>query len=557
MKIKKTLSELFVCVLAIMLIVSGCSPISQSGNNQAPTQKPAVSGDDTPQKSKEPVELTLFSAWGTQNFEEEWYYNNPLADKILEISGVKIKYNFPTVTAGDAHDKLNLLLASDSYDDIIWMAKDDILDRVIKEKIAIPMDDLIEKVGPNVKDSYGSVLDMIRWDDGKIYYLTSGYGEINPEALPGPSGYTFNFRYDLYQKLGSPKLETVDDVYNFLVALRENFPKNSEGVDAYPLGGFVQGWQNMLDTLINSAGGYYSRYYIDDNGELSYWVRAPWALDVIKFYNKVYREGLIDPEAFVMDRGTWQKEKLGTEKVYSYFGNGGYGRAVEATYQAKGLTDAIMESYPVRFPNGQTPRIVEESSVGGKQLIITDKCKDPEAAMRWIDTLCLLNFEVCNGIEGGIWSFVDGKPTLHEDVLQKYLEGPVTDQTWAPDTGFALYRFVARTVGGSEWGTNMILKDDPYVLGNERVIRRQERLIGFNYDTYPFTVLLRGASDELVQKHTIIDERMKNEIYQAVFAETEEKCVQEFNKYISEIEGLGLKELEAHWNANYKKVTGK
>lgn len=556
---KRNLAIVIVLLVSLLVSIGGltaCTTDTETPpqNTEKPSQTKAP--EKTEEPPAEPVELSLFSAYGIGNLQEEWYESDPLGRKIEEMSGVKMNYEFPTVTSGDAHDKLSLLLGAGTYPDIIHMDKQDLVKKVIDEKIAISLDELVDQHGPAIKDAYGDILDRIKWDDGKLYFLTTNYG--NPSegenVLPGATGYTFNFRQDLWKELGSPELKTLDDIYDFLVELGEKYPENTDGQNAYPLGGFVQGWQNTMDTLIASAGGYHARYYVDDSGQLSYWVRAPWAKDIISFYNRVHREEIIDPEAFTMDMATWRKEKLGVEKMYAYFGNGWMGRGAEPTYAEKGKEDALMDSIPFSVVTGQTPRVVEENPLGGKRLIVTDNCENPEAAVRWMNTLAELNFEVANGVEGGIWEMKDGKPQLLDEVVKKYQTGSVLDEEWALDTGFAMYKFMAKTQGASEWGTGMILKDDPYALNNTRVIERQEKLIGLTYDVVPFNALNNGINDDLSQILALIDTRMQTELYSAILADTEADSAQEFEKFINDLDSLGLEQLEEFWNDNYQAV---
>ena len=98
----------------------------------------------------------------------------------------------------------------------------------------------------------------------------------------------------------------------------------------------------------------------------------------------------------------------------------------------------------------------------------------------------------------------------------------------------------------------MALKDDPHATGDERALVRQTRLVGYDYDTTFFSNMNAGASDDLLYSLGNIDKTFSNEVYESILADSEEKCVELFNKYIADLEAMGLKDLEAFWNANYQ-----
>ena len=48
----------------------------------------------------------------------------------------------------------------------------------------LPLNDLIDKYGPDVKEMYGETLNKSRYTDGKNYYLNNWYGE-DPDPVAG------------------------------------------------------------------------------------------------------------------------------------------------------------------------------------------------------------------------------------------------------------------------------------------------------------------------------------------------------------------------------------
>jgi hypothetical protein len=47
---------------------------------------------------------------------------------------------------------------------------------------------------------------------------------------------------------------------------------------------------------------------------------------------------------------------------------------------------------------------------------------------------------------------------------------------------------------------------------------------------------------------------MQTELYSAILADTEADSAQEFEKFINDLDSLGLEQLEEFWNDNYQAV---
>lgn len=510
-------------------------------------------------EEQEPVHLSLYITGDSERLNDQ----NPMHAFILEQSNVYLDIQIPI---GDANEKLNMLLAGGEYPDLVRHNNVNIMSTMITEGIALPLEEMLEQSAPNVKEAFGETYAMLYSKDGHIYSLPSGYGisEYSEDLIPSSwSGWTFNVREDMWQDAGSPEIKTLDDVYALLTQMKTIEPTNVQGSDYYPLGGFVQGWQNMLETLIQSAGGYNGRYYIDADNQLSYWVRAPWAQEIVSWYNRVYREGLLDPEAFTMDRATFTTQKVGGDQVKSYFGIHYYVNSQIPNLNALGVEDGYWQNFPVSVDEvGQRPNVIAESRMGGGYLVVTDKCKDDtdklDAIMRLVNALAdpYNNFVVINGLEGQNWEFnAEGTPVLTQTYLDRLADSSLTtaDRINYNVSGADTFTNIfTKSMGRSPWGTYMALKDDPTNTGDARALERQTRLIGYDYDTTFFQQMNENAGDDLLYSLGNIDKTFSNEVYECILADSADKCVSLFEKYIADLESMGLVDLEAYWNTEYQ-----
>lgn len=554
---KRVLS--LILVLAMLIPTFGCNAEpDESSSSSKSVSSGATSSESEAELPAEPVTLTIFMSGDSERINE----NNPMHAFIREKAGVELEYEIPV---GDEAEKLNMLLVGGTYPDLIVSNNAEIKNTMVEEGIALAIDHLIDEHAPNLRAAYGEKFDTLYHEDGHIYNVGGGYQpiETNEDIIPASwSGWTFNIREDIWQALGSPEIKDLDDVYDALVKMKDIEATNALGTDYYPLGGFVQGWQNMLETLIMSAGGYEGRYYVDDNDQLSYWVRAPWAVEIIKWYNKVNREGLLDPESFTMDRSTFCTQKIGGDQVKSYFGIHYYVNSQVPNLEALGIENGYWQNFPVSVPEvGQRPNLLSVSTLMSPNFFVTDNLKDDEtkqlAAMRLINTMTdpENNFIAINGLEGVNWEFnEEGVPVLSE----KYMADLANPDKTAADaldymvSGADTYKFLAMTSNPSPYGTYMALKDDPTASGSERDLERQSRLIGLEYDSTFFASMNSSLTDDLANARSNIDATFSTSVYEAILASSEEECVDLFEKYVSDLESMDLADLEAHWNAAYQ-----
>ncbi len=150
-------------------------------------------------------------------------FDDPIAKEITKRTGVNVEIQQPT---GDPTEKLNLMLAAEDFPDIIMFDRSsDILNKYIASGALIPLDDLINQYGPDVKQMYGDILNKTRYTDGKNYFLSNWYGFAENEAVFG-----FNMKMDLLKELAPDKADggvpfTADEFEQLLKDFKAKYPK--------------------------------------------------------------------------------------------------------------------------------------------------------------------------------------------------------------------------------------------------------------------------------------------------------------------------------------------
>jgi len=154
--------------------------------------------------------------------------------------------------------------------------------------------------------------------------------------------------------------------------------------------------------------------YLDENDKIVFSPGLPEFREGLRFMNRIYTEGLLDSSAF-----TQTQEQMQQSIRQDVFRVGGY-LADHMTQGVDGTNFRAMASYTALTPVKATEKGGWQSSVSrinynmNGYFLITDKCKNPEAAFRLSDYFSnedTFNYKA-NGQEGLDWKKPD-VPTLN------------------------------------------------------------------------------------------------------------------------------------------------
>ncbi|MBW7452757.1 extracellular solute-binding protein [Paenibacillus sepulcri] len=556
-------------VFLLAAVFAGCSQPEPAKNN-APAADAAANtgtadaGSETdaaaPDAKEPPVELTVLNAAGgspTFGTGDPVYDDNPIAKYLLDNLNIKLKWE---VISGDGAQAMGLKLASGDYPDIITNLQPETYQKMLDDNRLVDMAPLIEANGPNIQKAYGEkTLNFLKTDDNHLYSLTQQYGNIPEGSTPAGYGFGFQIRKDIYEAIGSPKIETTDDIYAVLKKIKDDpkVNKTGSGESVWPIGTFKRSWNNFLQGLEAMGGSGTAKWTVKD-GKVQYWFREPWAETAMQFYNKLYREGLLDPDSFVVEPDAWQKEKVNTGRIATTIGAWNMVADAWGEFKAANVPNAenmYFLNFAVSIPGGETPQLVNISSVGNGYTVITDKTEDKEAAIKLLDFLASPegNFMAHNGPEGTQWEMKDGVPTLKPEYLERWKNGE-GDDSFAKETGIGLYRhFVGTDVPKSPAGTYMVLKDDPKVTGRVDFAQRDEALGKYYFDSAPFVGIETGLPQDITMMYSTIDSKLGDAVYKPVLANSAEASHEEWLKFIKAMDDAGAAKVEAAVTENYQK----
>ncbi|SDX94833.1 extracellular solute-binding protein [Paenibacillus sp. CF384] len=544
---KKRILTVMLTIMVFTTLLIGCSSkdnntAANESNDTAATANSTNSTDannaaaETNSKPSEPITLTFFDKNTGDAF------TNPVAQEVTKRTGVSVEIQQPS---GNPSEKLNLMLASGDLPDIILMDRgSDIVNKYIAAGAIIPLDDLIESLGPDVKSQYGEVLQKTRYTDGKNYYLSNWYGMDNSPV------FGIQMRKDLLKELAPDKAEggqpfTTDEFEQLLKDFKAKYP-NIDGKASIPL---TLNAENMGAVLGTFKGMWGMKAYYEDGGSLKFDVKDPKYREMILYMNKLYREDLIDHEWAVNKTQTWE-QKLSNGFVFStasaYWDPG---NANNALLKAGGA-DKQLFSYKVVAP-GVDPGATTfgpRSPLGWDAIAISKNNKHPEETMKFINFLASEEgqYLLMWGIEGQTWDMKDGKHTPKPEVLQGLKEDWAAEQK---KTGLQKWTWFVKNGLGSD-GT-------PYHIGDNN--RGEIDLMAFKnlsdtvWDTSPYDNLGPGGGTPESLSYQKVQDIMKQSITKIIIAKSEQEANAGFDSMLAEMKSAGDENVEAIITDNYNK----
>jgi putative aldouronate transport system substrate-binding protein len=358
-------------VLALVVALAGCS----GGNKETAGNGNADSGDD----NTKPVTYSYFVAAPPGKDIES---NQTDIGKALEQqTGVNWKIEH---VVGDVNTKIGTMIASNDYPDIL--APDVAIDKVLDAGAFIPLNDLIDQYGPNIKRVYEKYFSVMKSSDGNIYTLP--FSPLIGEYKPNPNidqGAMWVQRRVL-KEAGYPKIKTVDDYFSLI----KNYVEKHKDEDLIGFNALTNDWRIFATT---SAPMLLSGYPNDG------WITVDPASKQAQVYadkditkrwlqklNEVNSWGLFDKSSFV-DNYDQFLAKLSSGKVVGTFN---FGWQIDPAYnnlKLAGNDDLQYFPLPVTFDGGDEQLQDAPTFITGRGVGITVSAKDPVRIIKFFDNL--------------------------------------------------------------------------------------------------------------------------------------------------------------------------
>ena len=400
----KRIISMLLCAILILSLAVGCGSKDTTAQNDkkeenqsqsAQSEKKEENVEKTEEKTegedippylnkegfpivKEPITLKfMVKRTAVQPPHEEIY----VWQEYEKMTGVKIEWiNVPDT---DLAEKRNLAIASGDLPDVFIRCGFPDLDvlRYGEQGVFIELNDLIDKYAPNLKacmEQYPEVGKGLPEYNGKIYAAPVLY---DSEAIL--TGTRFFIRRTWIDKLGLSMPTTTDELYEVLKAFKENDPNGNGKADEIP-------WTTTnISVIVNALKGAWglqnrgSKHpnvdWDEEANDLRFIPITDEYKELLQYVRKLYSEGLIDQEIFTMDHAKLiAKGEQDLVGAFNFANSQAIGASHEQEYE--GIPEALEGPHGHKLWVQKGPVL---SSKGSFQ--ITNVCKYPEVAMRWID----------------------------------------------------------------------------------------------------------------------------------------------------------------------------
>lgn len=408
---KKLIALLLAFVMMLSMVACNQTQPNQTTGSTEPNNP---SKDTTPAttEKKDPVTLTLYplNANVTSGKVEGW-----LGDFLLE------NYNVILDIWAYSDEKANAIIAGGDLPDIMYFNTQTDFKVMADSGLLLDMDAYLDKM-PHLSENatIKPALEYVRQyvTDGSLCFLPLVVGTTANGADVGRQAVKLN--WNIYEKIGAPEIKDLDQLVDVLKKMKEAQPTAPDGSPMYAMhlfNNFDSTYFYAMYSWLCINGSYHGEmdkflipdcekgvwnYMLDDNS-LYY--------QGLKFFNTLYREGLLDPDSITTDR-TAQHKKIeaggalaGWAAVPGWEANGYYAVSIKDVKTA----DANVNAYG----NGNYIGVSAKTEHLDEVLSIIDMLADPEALTTFM-----------NGPQGELWDIdADGNAYMTDKGTTLWVNG--------------------------------------------------------------------------------------------------------------------------------------
>jgi len=483
----------------------------------------------------------------TQYFYGNWASNYVWGDqyamkRITGKTGVRIDRILAT---GSDEDYLNMIISTGELPDSIMLDwNSPAVAKLIDGGLVYSMNELIDKYAP----AFWEMLDpeMVKYHsvDGRLWYLPNMYEQEDrlADGKPIVSIRPWFIRRDIYEELGRPRIETVEELRDVLSTIKQQgYARYPLAVDFFDVAKNGFGGSLSMDYLIYSFSPYLIEQRIrDDRKEVLYPMRNDGFIDAFRYMNALYRDGVLDPKFLITKQAQYEEGMYRAEYgVASQFLNGMYTQVNPIIESAVGEDRTYVVLDGLRAGD-RMPRYPASRLLGWQGFFITKKAKHPERIIRfaeyaWSDEGQL---DFLYGKEGETYEMEDGLPRYVPEVRELMNDNYFA---WQQQYGFAASTLLWRS-------SPLLYKADlrEMILSRPDEYNASMKLSRFNFDDYALGVgnlEPEGSSPEGVINANIKD-MWNKAIPHLIMAASDEEFDQLYRTFLEQMNAAGAVQVE-------------
>ena len=581
-----------VMILAIifaMTVFASCNNTSQPSTE---TTKPMDDATEAPANTDEegvPEASMVIDPSDVVDLEFLWPLANPpqlegskIGEAIKEQTGVNLSV---IATMGDWAEYHSVMLASGDFHDVVTVAKGAELARYVEAEALIDIEELAKENAPTFlsileSDSTGNSAAIYReMGDGVLRFwgmdnsinrpgqspVVDFYDKDNFPVEEGGPSYALFVHFPTVGDLTDKKATNIEETYELYKTYMDQMGgdgvhyavtmNRDEGKGLVEMANAMAGYQTIDHAISKRPEESYT--------DAKYFFMEPPVLPFMKFLNKLYTEGMMDPE------GPLQIEedeiaKLVSGKSFSTLG--GWHPSFQATktfYGIEGKEDNIF--IPMVLNNeGEQFWNMNTASIGWRMVGITPSCKRPDKVMQlieWAFTDTEASLLLGYGFEGEdyIWND-EGEPDINAEIDAThngdyYYELGFSNGGQVP-WNWAFWPTVGRTVDGYPPNvTQCAYKRNPDEGTDPAMSAVNASPFNYLYDTfgtyfaeYGYIGITIGADDPKNIAKGTADNLINDAVANMVIAGSEQEVEQIYNETVQKMVDAGIEEYISYMN---------
>ncbi|MDR1686993.1 MAG: hypothetical protein LBS21_00070 [Clostridiales bacterium] len=297
-------------------------------------------------------------------------------------------------------------------------------------------DGLLDDYGAYIKENFELPLEQNRSLTGTVY----GYGHnvaFNPRDHEAFFYYP-HLRWDLYDKIGRPEVNTLEDFVPVLEQMVALEPTDDNGSKTYGVSLFPD-WDGTMVMMVKSTGALYGwdefglgLYNVETQEYQGALEEGGMYLRALKFYNTLFQKGLLDPDSMTQTFDDMSKKYASGAAMFNIF------EWMASSYNTPAHKEAGKVMQPIAAKD-QKNLVYGVTIFGGNRVwTIGSKTAYPELCMEIINWMSTPEgvLTVFYGPKGVTWDLDEnGDPMLTELGLAAQLDKENTSITYAGNTG--------------------------------------------------------------------------------------------------------------------------
>lgn len=381
-----------------------------------------------------PVTLTYFSSNSNGNWVN---MQDEVGKEITRRTGVTLNAEF---AIADPKQKVSLMAASGNYPCLI--SPKDQAGLLIDAGAMLELSDLLSKHGPNIKKVMGNQFDRMRFSnkDRGIYFIPNN---TPIRTAPFDSDPYFKVQLAALKEAGYPKVTTLADYEKVIAAYVKKHPTTADGKPTIGLSLLADDWRFPISVtnpaVLATGAPDDGEFYIDPKTYAAkpHYFRADERA-YFKWLNGMNAKGLLDKESFTQKYDQYIAKIASGRVVALTDANWQIWSGLEALWKAN-MDDKAYARFPVVVKAGtRSPYNQPTGFSGGYGIGISKSCKDPVAAMKFLDFMASDEGQILNswGVKGKHWTVVNGKRQFIPAVYKLSQDDP---KTFRRTTGIGNY----------------------------------------------------------------------------------------------------------------------